>query len=198
MKSLNKKLAALLLTITLFAESAMRSWLHFKEIKPEQIVRQSDIAGMRRYIQVYLKANGEYCGPSIDHLLALAASLNDMAMVTLLLSYTKNINAFQYDNTALMEAVQHDNIDMVNLLLNHGADVNIQNRFGFTALMFATRIKDVEMLQLLLDSGADISLQTTRGETALDFAKRTKNYDIITLLENYHRKYPAATTADDE
>ena len=45
--------------------------------------------------------------------------------------------SFQHGQTALMLAVSHGRLDMVRMLINAGADVNIQDEDGSTALMCA-------------------------------------------------------------
>src|SRR5690606_38836479 len=63
---------------------------------------------------------------------------------------------------------------LVQLLLDHGADVNCRNeRTGQTPLHYCARCDDVpEVATLLLSRGADPSLTDQRGNTPLDFALR--------------------------
>ena len=56
---------------------------------------------------------------------------------------------------------------MINLLLNWGTDLNIQNKEGMTALMFATTNKDYKTVKLLLDHGANTNTRNKEGMTAL-------------------------------
>lgn len=56
----------------------------------------------------------------------------------------------QHGQTALMLAVSHGRLDMVELLLQSGADVNIQDEDGSTALMCAAEHHHIEIVKLLL------------------------------------------------
>lgn len=76
--------------------------------------------------------------------------------------------------TPLMYAVMYENVkaDIVNGLLAHGADPNVQSKYGMTALMFAVENVDLETIKTLLKSGANVDLKNGRGATALNFARR--------------------------
>lgn len=71
--------------------------------------------------------------------------------------------------------------EMVQLLLNKGADVNIKNNFtGETALMLAAQHGNNQAVQLLLDAGANPLLKNKLGKTAKNY---TKNTEIINVLQ---------------
>lgn len=65
-----------------------------------------------------------------------------------------------YDKTALHFAVEDLKIDLVKLLLDYNADVNINDRSGELAVHKAVRckecLKQTEILQLLCERGSDI------------------------------------------
>ena len=59
-------------------------------------------------------------------------------------------------------------IEIVKLLLEHGADVNIKSLvYGDTALMYASIYNKSEIVKLLLEHGADVNAQNKEGSTAL-------------------------------
>jgi hypothetical protein len=95
--------------------------------------------------------------------------------------------------TALMLAVRNGaGIDIVNMLLEHGADPNIQNGagVGWTALMNALGAKDEEnVVKTLLQHGANPNIKTGDGYTALMMASspsyvREPNPKVIQLLSD--------------
>ena len=61
--------------------------------------------------------------------------------------------------------------EIVALLLEHGADVNVRSKDGGTALHAAAFLGRVETVKLLLDNGADTTLRHKMGGTAIDGAK---------------------------
>jgi len=60
-----------------------------------------------------------------------------------------------YGSTGLFFASVRGNLEIVKILLDHGADVNVKNTFyGATALGWATEKQRVEFIQLLLSKRA--------------------------------------------
>ena len=82
--------------------------------------------------------------------------------------------------------------DMVELLLNKGANPNIKNqtKSGETPLLLAVYSNDIKMVKLLLKPSAiNVHLSNNKGESALDLAKRNSEIEIIILLKahaSYH------------
>ena len=71
---------------------------------------------------------------------------------------------------------QDQGVNTARLLLEHGVDVNAQQKDGWTSLHRAAYEGRVEVAQVLLDHGANATLETTNGETALHIVSRGK-YD---------------------
>ena len=94
-----------------------------------------------------------------------------------------NLRASQHGQTALMLAVSHGRLDMVQLLLEAGADINIRDEDGSTALMCAAEHGHADIVKLLMQH-ADINLAATDndGLTALTVAMEAGHRDIGVLL----------------
>ena len=67
----------------------------------------------------------------------------------------------------LIQAVMTGYWPMVQLLLDHGANVNAQSINGNTALMFAAQTRSEDIIRLLVEHGADVDNQAVDGHTAL-------------------------------
>lgn len=92
------------------------------------------------------------------------------------------VDAFDNERyTALHYAVYFGSINSCKILLEKGANVNFQNKFG-TPLMRASRYGDVEVVDLLLAFGADSKIKNNFGDTALQLAKGCC-WDIIKAHE---------------
>ncbi|KAJ9300094.1 hypothetical protein DTO271G3_2211 [Paecilomyces variotii] len=77
-------------------------------------------------------------------------------------------------NTTLIMAAAEENIDMVSLLLEHGAEVNAINRGGRSALMEAALWGRLGNVKLLLDHGANKDCRDEENLRAIDLARATQ------------------------
>ena len=75
------------------------------------------------------------------------------------------------DSTLLVVAASMGHTEVVALLLEHGADINMKGRGGGTALHAAAFLGRAKTVKLLLDKGADTTLRSNLGGTAIDGAK---------------------------
>ena len=95
------------------------------------------------------------------------------------------MNALDYTfdgNTPLIVAVLRNNLDMVKVLLDKGADLSVATNEGFTPLMFAVQNNNLDMVKVLLDKGADLSAANNQGFTPLMFAVLRNNLDMVKVL----------------
>ncbi len=88
-----------------------------------------------------------------------AAELNNIEAVKVLLKKTKNINTIDSlaGMTPLMWATynEHDNPQIIQALLDNGADVNIKAKDGSTALSWALKKGNTATVALLKKAGAE-------------------------------------------
>ncbi len=91
----------------------------------------------------------------------------------------------QSGSTLLATAALMGHTEIVAVLLEHGADVNIKSRDGATALHTAAFLGRAETVKLLLDKGADTTLRNNTGSTAIDGARLdwTFTKGIIGMLQ---------------
>jgi ankyrin repeat protein len=69
--------------------------------------------------------------------------------------------------------------DKMMLLLDNGADPNLQDNNGDTALHFAARTGKLEAIPLLIGHGADQNLQNNEGLIAIDIAGNEQTAEIL-------------------
>ena len=83
----------------------------------------------------------------------------------------------------LSVAVEHGREAMVQLLLEHGAEVNPAVGNAWTPLHWAVRRGDVAMCRLLIDAGADVDPPRSRSDkTPLVYAALGGHQDVVVLL----------------
>ena len=78
-----------------------------------------------------------------------------------------------------MDAAAAKNMQMVRILLQKSADVNVQSKSEQTALMLAVGRGGIEIVKLLIEAKADITLKDVLDMTALRYAQIIENKAII-------------------
>jgi len=73
----------------------------------------------------------------------------------------------------LIAAALNNHLHIVEVLLKHGANINLTNRNGNTALHLAATYGRVEVIRLLLARGADINVTTHSNKTPLDKVRQS-------------------------
>ncbi len=114
-----------------------------------------------------------------------ASSFNLPKTVARLISKGVDVNLkFHLDWTVLMTASSRRNevVEVVQVLLEHGAEVNAQNHEGASGLWWASFNGHVQVVQLLLDNGAELDTQNQWGETALSCASGRGNAAVVRRL----------------
>jgi ankyrin repeat protein len=80
-------------------------------------------------------------------------------------------------------AVAGRNHDVVRLLMDRGAELNVKQHGGWTPLHAAALHGDAALVQIFLDAGADPATESDDGKTALALALSNDHLSIAALLE---------------
>lgn len=122
-------------------------------------------------------------GMTLLHLCAMNGLVNQE-----ILNYKPNINSlvkFSQDSSDVISplwiACYKNNIDAVKLLLNNGANPNIQNENELPPLVKAVESGSLEIMNMLIERGADSKINF-RGDSLLDIALRNENTHLIAPL----------------
>jgi ankyrin repeat protein len=75
---------------------------------------------------------------------------------------------------------------MARLLIESGADVNVQDGYKNTPLHDAAAMGNVEVVRMLLDHGANIDVIDENGKTPLDYADDEP--EIKAIFDEYRHK----------
>lgn len=97
-----------------------------------------------------------------------------------------DLNFLFSDFSPLMCSI--DDIEIMKLLIENGADVNLKNKMNMTALTIAVISNKIEAVKLLLEKGAETDIPSTiNDKTPIMFAKENRNKEIIELLQKYRK-----------
>ncbi|KAL8589410.1 hypothetical protein ACOMHN_021562 [Nucella lapillus] len=84
--------------------------------------------------------------------------------------------------TPLHVACHHGHFEVVQVLLDLNADINMQDTFGFTPLYKACHGQHLEVVKLLIARGADTNLSNTNSSTPLLMACYYGHYSVAREL----------------
>lgn len=115
--------------------------------------------------------------------LILASYRGNFEVAKYLITLVKDVNYESPEGTAVMAAVMRDNIELVQLLIEKNANLDLTNKTGVTALMLATQFKKIEIIKILLQHKANKLLKDNEGKTAFEYAVNTNDDIIIQLLK---------------
>ena len=88
--------------------------------------------------------------------------------------------------TALSEAAFRGRLEIAEMLIKHGADVNARAERGVAPLHEAAYTQQLELARLLLEHGADVNARDDKGRTPLSWRDdRAASPEITDLLGEY-------------
>ena len=120
-------------------------------------------------------------GPSLH----LACKSGDIKTVEKILSRKNvDINARekQYGSRPLHWAAGQGHLEIVDLLLQKGADINATDNDNITPLHVAVGKKQKDVVRYLLDKKANPNLKDAKGDTPLQGAVELGQMDVVQLL----------------
>ena len=96
-----------------------------------------------------------------------------------------SVEPVRFKNTPLHSAAHCGDVEMVQVLLDYGVDVNADNGFGCTPLTFASlggHHNEPRVARLLIEHGADPNTRDAKGTTPLHRASRCGRIEVVRLL----------------
>eukprot|EP00094_Tigriopus_californicus_P009181 TCALIF_08851-PA protein Name:"Similar to Ankrd17 Ankyrin repeat domain-containing protein 17 (Mus musculus)" AED:0.38 eAED:0.38 QI:0/0.53/0.37/0.75/1/1/16/0/2553 len=122
-----------------------------------------------------------------ESLLSLACSAGYFELAQVLIAMRANIEdrGMKGDCTPLMEAASAGHLDIVKLLINHGANVNAQSQSGNTPLMHACAGGHEAVVKALLDAGANVEDHNENGHTPLMEAASAGHVKVARILLSF-------------
>ncbi|NER00648.1 MAG: ankyrin repeat domain-containing protein [Cyanothece sp. SIO2G6] len=110
-----------------------------------------------------------------------AIELENFEVIESLIKYGADVH-FGVNDFLLNIAVKTSRIDILNLLIDSGADINLKRECGHTALMVAACCGSIDVVRFLVERGADVNAVREDGQSALTCAALFGKADVFDYL----------------
>ena len=129
----------------------------------------------------------------------VSAKKGDLASIEQHIAYGTDINSkgSSRNGTALIIAACQGHYEIVDLLVNAGADLDVKNDEDVTAQFCAVFFGRTEIVQLLSDAGADPNIVMNQDLTAMDLVSVEWASDRETAVKLYKLKYGVSFDIED-
>lgn len=117
----------------------------------------------------------------VDKLLD-ACEIGDLDAVKLLLMSTDVNSQDENGRTALIEATRGGQVEVVQLLINSGADVYIRDNNDTSAMFLTCIIENIDITKIIFKNLVDLNHIDNDGFTALTMAVMANNIPVVKLL----------------
>jgi len=151
-------------------------------------LHEAAAAGQLDRIKHLVDANPELArsySPDGFPLFALACAFGHLPVAMHLFEMGALVDAVATNGTgynALTGAVAGGRADVVDWLLQNGAEPNYRYGAGFTPLLTAAANGHVEIVKMVLLHGADVHAKTNDGKSAADIAEERKHAEVAEFL----------------
>ena len=112
-----------------------------------------------------------------------AALSGDVAVVVKMINAGVPVHSRSEGYTALQLAAMSNRTDVVQVLLQKGADVNKQIDGGWTPLHYAAHWNSTNVIRVLMQQGASTNIKDKYGTTPLDIARELNKEEVVRLLK---------------
>jgi ankyrin repeat protein len=180
-----------------FEESQLKAKKAFEEsqLKAKKAFKEAQLKAKKAFKEAQLKAKKAFEEAYEDIHQVKQRNIKELSIALFDATLTGNVVAMNsflksgadpnfIDNnikTPLINAVSDNNYEAVKLLLDNGADINLQTHYGAAALLYSCGY-NTKIAELLLKSGANPDLQNYIGKTRLLYAAACGNKKLVELL----------------
>lgn len=165
------------------------------KLRLKSYIRKHDLESLQRHLVIHhstrQKSWNSEPGNEILRGVIKIAKDNPMGLETIrllidlgaLTESDKKGNLSEYADSSLILATTSDQVDVVDLLIQNGCEVNVKGSAYITLLMTAAESNYTKIGQLLISAGADVHFRNPlSGRSALMVAATNGHIDMVKLL----------------
>lgn len=122
----------------------------------------------------------------LDNSFATSISSCKMEMIQMLLKEGVDINGVCescYGQSAIQIAMEYSNFELVEELMQRGANLEVNSNMGRTLLHSVSHSNNIDLAKKLIESGLDVNAKDEDGATALHFAAGNGEFEMFKFLE---------------
>ena len=110
---------------------------------------------------------------------------NMVETLEVILNSDFDVNFLIRGQSPLHFAIKDQNLNMIKVLINYKADLELKDSFKETSLNCAVRIGNIEIISYLLEQGAMVNTQASDSTTPLEFAIHNGDSKSVDILKQY-------------
>jgi ankyrin repeat protein len=154
---------------------------------------EASAGGKIEQLQEILEMNPDCVNEySADGFQALGYScfFGHMAAVRILIKSGASVNSFSQNELKVMplhSAVANQNLEIVCMLIENGADLNTVQNGGFTALHSAAYNGQIEMVKLLIEAGANPKTKNNENKTPENLAEDMGHKHVVEFFKQHDK-----------
>ncbi|MGC8660804.1 MAG: ankyrin repeat domain-containing protein [Desulfomonilaceae bacterium] len=84
-----------------------------------------------------------------------------------------------------------NNLEIVTLLLEKGANIHAKDGKGLDPLTMAAKAGNLNLTKMLLEKGANLNVSTNEGDSAVMLAAKNRHGEVVNLLLSHGSKIPS-------
>jgi ankyrin repeat protein len=141
-----------------------------------------DLSALEKFFASGIKVTTE--GQTRPPAIVSAMALRNIDFIKLLLKYGLDINEQRgpFQLSVLLGVVKNEDDQLIRFALEHGADVNLADKYGISPYMIAASKGNLRIIKLLEERGANIHAKTTQGLNAVMFAAEQGHFEVLEHL----------------
>ena len=148
-----------------------------------EVVSNGKIMAVEQFVKAGFPTNS--CDKNGVFLLNIAVRNGHLKTTSILINNGADINSISGDrgNTPVMDAAAEGYTEILNKLIDSGAELDFESKSGQTALVLAVGRQAEDAALALIESGADADIEDDLGMSARKYAELFKLERVLSLMD---------------